>query len=189
MFKSTLLCKVNRAKKLGGSGFYKLFESLEVFLEGLAAGLSDGERGVWLASDEAFLALDIAQLLEGAGVAGQVAVGEREERFEGGEIDALVHHQHRHDAKSRFAFESLVYAVEGGNHDLLFIIRGTCLIDSVIISGGSPVFEGEEDAEDDVPQAEAKEPEEDAIADHEAVDDAEEQLTVAEEGDVGGGEV
>ena len=160
-----------------------------MFLEGLAAGLSDGERGVWLATDEAFFALDIAQLLEGAGVAGQVAVGQREERLEGGEIDALVHHQHRHDAKSRFAFESLVDAVESGNHDLLIV--GLCidLINSIITTGGSPVFEGEEDAEDDVPQAEAKEPEEDAVADHEAVDDSEEQLAVAEEGDVGGGEV
>ena len=160
-----------------------------MFLEGLTAGLSDGERGVWLASDEAFLTLDIAQFFEGAGVAGEIAVGEREERLEGGEIDALVHHQHRHDAEARFAFEGLVDAVEGWNHDLLFVIRGTSLIDSVITAGGSPVFEGEEDAEDDVPQAEAKEPEEDAVADHEAVDDSEEQLAVAEEGDVGGGEV
>ena len=70
-------------KKLGGGVFDKVFESLEVFLEGLAAGVSDGERGVWLASDEAFLTLDIAQLFEGAGVAGEIAVGEREERLEG----------------------------------------------------------------------------------------------------------
>ena len=160
-----------------------------MFLEGLAAGLSDGERGVWLASDEAFLTLDIAHLFEGAGVAGQVAVGEREERFEGGEIDALVHHQHRHDAKSRFAFESLVDAVESGNHDLLFIIRGTCLIDSVITTGGLPVFEGEEDAENDVPKAEAEEPEEDGVVDEEAVDDTEEKLNVAQQGDGGGGVV
>ncbi len=164
-----------------------------MFLEGLAAGLSDGERGVWLTPDEAFLTLDIAQLFEGACVAGQVAVGEREERLEGGEIDALVHHQHRHDAEARFAFESLVYAVEGGNHDLLIVSRGTSLIVSADTgsntTGGSPVFEGEEDAEDDVPKAEAEEPEEDAMADHKAVDDAEEQLAVAEEGDVGGGEV
>lgn len=160
-----------------------------MFLEGLAAGLSDGERGVWLASDEAFLTLDIAQLFECAGVAGEIAVGEREERLEGGEVDTLVDHEHRHDAEARFAFKSLVYAVEGGNHDLLIV--GLCidLINSIITTGSSPVFEGEEDAEDDVPKAEAEEPEEDAMADHKAVDDAEEQLAVAEEGDVGGGEV
>ncbi len=164
-----------------------------MFLEGLAAGLSDGERGVWLAPDEAFLTLDIAQFFECAGVAGEIAVGEREERLEGGEVDTLVDHEHRHDAEARFAFKSLVYAVEGGNHDLLIISRGTSLIVSADTGfntiGGSPVFEGEEDAEDDVPKAEAEEPEEDAVADHKAVDDAEEQLAVAEEGDVGGGEV
>ena len=155
-----------------------------MFFERLATGLGDGERGVWLAPDEAFLTLDIAQLFECAGVAGEIAVGEREERLEGGEIYALVHHQHRHDAKSRFAFESFVYAVEGGNHDLLIISRGTSLIVSADTgfntTGGSPVFEGEEDAEDDVPQAEAEEPEKDTMADHKAVDDAEEQLAVAE---------
>ncbi len=176
-------------KKLGGSVFDKVFESLEVFLEGLAAGLSDGERGVWLASDESFLTLDIAQLFEGAGVAGEVAVGEREERLEGGEIDALVYHQHRHDAEARFAFESLVDAVESWNHDLLFVIRGTCLIDSVITTRGLPVFEGEEDAENDVPKAEAEEPEEDGVVDEEAVDDAEDNLNVAQQGDGGGGVV
>ena len=67
---------MNKVKKLGRGVLDKVFECLEVFLKSLAACLGDGEGGVWLASDEAFLALDIAQLLEGAGVAGQVAVGE-----------------------------------------------------------------------------------------------------------------
>ena len=157
--------------------------------KGLAPGLGDGKGGVGFAPDEAFFALYVAQLFEGTGVAGKVAVGEREERLEGGEVDTLVDHEHGHDAESCFALESFVDAVEGGNHDLLFVIKGTSLIDSIITTGGLPVFEGEEDAEDDVPQAEAEEPEEDAMADDKAVDDAEEQLSIAQQGNGGGGVV
>ena len=157
--------------------------------KGLAPGLGDGEGGVGFAPDEAFFALYVAQLFEGTGVAGKVAVGEREERLEGGEVDTLVDHEHGHDAEPCFALESFVDAVEGGNHDLLFVIKRTSLIDSIITTGGLPVFEGEEDAEDDVPQAEAEEPEEDAMADDEAVDDAEEQLSIAQQGNGRGGVV
>ena len=71
----------------------------------------------------------------------------------------------------------------------MFVIKRTSLIDSIITTGGLPVFEGEEDAEDDVPQAEAEEPEEDAMADDKAVDDAEEQLSIAQQGNGRGGEV
>ncbi len=50
-------------------------------------------------------------------------------------------------------------------------------------------IEGEEDAEDDVPEAEAEEPEEDAVTDEETVDDAEEKLAVAQQSDGRGGVV
>lgn len=93
---------------------HKLFEGFEMGFEGLAAGLCDGEGGVGFAADETFLALDVAQLLQGPRVAGQVAVGEGEELFEGGKIGALVDHEHGHDAKASFAFEGLVEAVERG---------------------------------------------------------------------------
>ena len=60
--------------------------------ESFTAGLGDGEGGVGFAPDETFIALDVAELLEGTGVAGQVAVGEAEELLEGGEVDTLVDH-------------------------------------------------------------------------------------------------
>ena len=155
-----------------------------MFFECLASGLGDGEGGVGFPSYEAFLALYVAELFEGARVAGQVAVGEGEERLESGEVDTLVDHQHRHDAETGFAFEGFVYAVEGGNHDLLIVSRRTSLIVSVDTgfntTGGSPVFESEENAEDDVPQAEAEEPEENAVIDEEAVGDAEYEFSVTE---------
>ncbi len=50
-------------------------------------------------------------------------------------------------------------------------------------------IEGEEDAEDNVPEAEAEEPEEDAVTDEETVDDAEEKLAVAQQSDGRGGVV
>ena len=93
---------------------HKQFEGFEVCFESLAAGLCDGEGGVGFAANEAFLALYVAQLLQGAGVAGQVAVGEGEELLEGGKIGGLVDHEHGHDAKACFAFEGFVEAVERG---------------------------------------------------------------------------
>ena len=164
-----------------------------MFFECLAAGLGDGEGGVGLPSDEAFLALYVAELFEGARVAGQISVGEGEERLEGGEVDTLVDHQHRHDAETGFALESFVYAVEGGNHDLLIVSRETNIIVSADTgfntTGGSPVFEGEENAEDDMPQSKSEEPEEDAVIDKKAVGDAEDEFSVAEQSDGGGGVV
>jgi hypothetical protein len=51
------------------------------------------------------------------------------------------------------------------------------------------VAKGEEDAKDDVPQAEPQEPEEDAMADDKAVHYAQQQFDVAEQGKARGGVV
>lgn len=81
---------------------------MQVSLEGLAARLGDGERSVGFAADEPLLRLDVAKLFQRPSVAGKVAVGEAEERFERCKVQALIDHEHRHDAEPGFAFKGFI---------------------------------------------------------------------------------
>ncbi len=104
--------------------------------------VGDGIGGVGLAPDETFFAADVAQVFEAAGMAGQVAVGEFEQRFHGREVHRLVGHQHRHDAQANLALESLVQSVQVRNHG----------------SVSPSIFHDEDDSENDVEHAKADEP-------------------------------
>lgn len=84
-------------------------QCFEVLGKGGSSFLGDGKSGVGFASDETFFTGDVSQILQVTRVAGKVAVGQLQQRFECGEIQRLVDHQRRHDAQSRFAFKSLVY--------------------------------------------------------------------------------
>ena len=96
-------------------------------LEGLAARLGDLKGSVGFAADETFLALYVAHLFERAGVAGQIAVGKVEQGLERGEVDRLVDHQHRHDAKASLAFEGFVEVVDRDVHGVMGVICGWLL--------------------------------------------------------------
>ena len=87
---------------------YELLESGEVLLESVATLKCGAIGGVRLAADETLLAGDITQLLEGTRMRGEITVGELEPLLEGGEVDGIVDHQHRHDSQSGAALESLV---------------------------------------------------------------------------------
>lgn len=97
-------------KKMSPLLFYELFEGGEVLFEGLASFVGGFEEGVGFAADEAFLAGDVALLLEGACVTCQIAVGELKELFERLEVGLVVDHQHGHDAKPCAALEGFVQA-------------------------------------------------------------------------------
>ena len=91
--------------------------------KGVAAGFGDGEGGIRLASDESFFRADIAQFLQIAGMAGEVAVGQAEQRLQGGEVGRLVGHQDGHNAEARLTFEGLVESVELVHYFILSYLR------------------------------------------------------------------
>ena len=118
--------------------------------------ICDGITRVGFASDEFLLAADVAQLFEAAGMAGQVAVGEFEQRLHRGEIYRLVGHQHRHDTEPDLALKGLVQTVQIGNHGSLAPF----------------IFQHEDDSENDVQHPEADEPSQQGVIDQEAIDEA-----------------
>lgn len=126
--------------------------------------ISDGITRVGFTSDKAFFAADVAQVFETAGMAGEVAIGEFEQRLHRGKVDRFVGHQHRHDAKPDLAFESLVQTVQVGNHGLIAPF----------------VFYHEEDPENDVQQPETEKPSQQGIIDHETVDETQYQFRKAQ---------
>ena len=91
--------------------------------EGGTALFSDGKGGVGLASDESLFGADEAHFLQIAGMAGQIAVREPEQRLQGGEVRRLVGHQDGHDAEARLAFEGLIETVQLVNHYFLSYLR------------------------------------------------------------------
>lgn len=131
--------------------------------EGSPSQIGDGVTRIGFAADELLLAADVTQFLEAAGVAGQVAVGELEQRLHRAEVDRLVGHQHRHDAKPDLALESLVQTVQIGNHGLLAPF----------------VLNHEDDTENDVQHPEAEEPGQQGVVDQETVDEAQGQFGIA----------
>ena len=62
----------------------------------------------WFSSDKTFVAYDISQFFQGTGMAGKIAVGQRELLFQKIEISFLIYHQNSHDAQSDLAFECLL---------------------------------------------------------------------------------
>ena len=126
--------------------------------------ISDGITRVGFTSDKAFFAADVAQIFETAGMAGEVAIGEFEQRLHLGKVDRFVGHQHRHDAKPDLALKSLVQTVQIGNHGLLAPF----------------VFYHEEDPENDVQHPEADEPSQQGVIDQEAIDEAQGQLGITQ---------
>lgn len=126
--------------------------------------ISDGITRVGFASDEFLFAADVAQLLKAAGVTGQVAVGEFEQRLHRGEVDRLVGHQHRHDAEPDLALKSLVQTIQIGNHGSLAPF----------------IFQHENDSENDVQHPETDEPSQQGVIDQEAIDEAQDQLSITQ---------
>ena len=47
----------------------------------------------WFSSDKTFVAYDISQFFQGTGMAGKIAVGQRELLFQKIEISFLIYHQ------------------------------------------------------------------------------------------------
>ena len=66
----------------------------------------------WLSSDKTFVAYDISQFFQGTGMAGKIAVGQRELFFQKIEISLLIYHQNSHDAQSDLAFECFINILE-----------------------------------------------------------------------------
>ena len=66
----------------------------------------------WLSSDKTFVAYDISQFFQGTGMAGKIAVGQRELFFQKIEISFLIYHQNSHDAQSDLAFECFINILE-----------------------------------------------------------------------------
>ena len=126
--------------------------------------ISDGITRIGFAPYEALFAADVAQLLKAAGVAGQVAVGEFEQRLHRSEIDRLVGHQHRHDTEPYLALKGLVQTVQIGNHGSLAPF----------------IFQHENDSENDVQHPEADEPSQQGVIDQEAIDKAQGQLGITQ---------
>lgn len=58
------------------------------------------------------MALNVAKLLQTFGMAGEIAVGQFQQRLQAHEIQFLVHHQRRHNTQTHLAFKSLVYILQ-----------------------------------------------------------------------------
>ena len=106
-FKKNFATQSARVKKFLFLLLHELFQRRKMLLERLATFGRHTVNCVWLAADKAFLATDITQLLQCTRMAGQIAVGQLQQMLEGGKIRIIIHHQHRHDTKSRTAFKRL----------------------------------------------------------------------------------
>ena len=90
-----------------------------MLLESLAPCFGNGVGGIGLAPHKLLLCLNVAQFLQRTCVAGQVAIGQPQQRLQRGEIHRIVHHQHRHDAEPSLVFKGLV---DGGKTPLIVAI-------------------------------------------------------------------
>ena len=59
----------------------------------------------WLSSDKTFVTYDISQFFQGTGMAGKIAVCQRELLFQKIEVGFLIYHQNSHDTEPDLAFE------------------------------------------------------------------------------------
>ena len=66
----------------------------------------------WLSSDKTFVTYDISQFFQGTGMAGKIAVCQRELLFQKIEISFLIYHQNSHDTQSDLAFECFINILE-----------------------------------------------------------------------------
>ena len=92
--------------------FEQVFESLDVEGEGLSASLCHGKLGIGLTADELFLASDVAVLFQTAGMAGEVAVCDLQQRLQGGEVGGAVCHEDGHDAQPHLVLKRFVQTVD-----------------------------------------------------------------------------
>ena len=86
----------------------QVFQSLDVLGKGLASRLGDGELGIGFATDELLDTAYIARLFQVASVAGEISVGDLQQRLQRGEVSSLIGHQDRHDAQSDLVLKCFI---------------------------------------------------------------------------------
>ena len=97
------------------------FERFEMILECFLSLWGGGKRSVGLPTEELFAGRDIADVLQGAQMSDQVAVGHAQQGFERHEIYRIVYGQHRHDAQPYLAFQRLIDLLQV--HRCGFVVR------------------------------------------------------------------
>ena len=66
----------------------------------------------WLSSNKTFVTYDISQFFQGTGMAGKIAVCQRELLFQKIEVGVLIYHQNRHDTEPELALECFINILE-----------------------------------------------------------------------------